>query len=322
MIDRHHLPVAVYYEHPEWFRPLFAELDRRSIQYVRIDAGCHGYDPTAADRNYALLVNRMSASAYLRGNVQGIFFTRDYLAHLERIGTRVINGCKAFSFEISKAAQLALLHSLGLATPRSRIVNCAIEAISAAEEIGFPIIIKPNIGGRGAGIIRLDSAPELARAAASGRIGFGIDSTALVQEFFQVRGGHITRVETLGGKFLYAIKIYPSGESFNLCPAEICRTEEEACGATTVALADGPETGLKVEAFTPPQEIIGAVEKIVAAAQIEVGSVEYLIDDRDGTVVYYDINALSNFVANAPQILGFDPHVRLVDYLERQTEGI
>ena len=41
MINRNHLPLAVYYEHPEWFRPLFAELDRRSIQYVRIDAGDH-----------------------------------------------------------------------------------------------------------------------------------------------------------------------------------------------------------------------------------------------------------------------------------------
>jgi hypothetical protein len=316
------LPLAIYYEHPEWFQPLFAELDRRSIHYVRVDAGCHGYDATAADRQYALLFNRMSASAYLRGNAQGIFFTRDYLAHLERIGTRVINGSKAFSFEISKAAQLTLLHSLGLATPRSRVVNCAIEVISAAEEIGFPVIIKPNIGGRGAGIIRLDSAPELARAAASGTIGFGIDSTALVQEFLPVRGGHITRVETLGGRLLYAIKVYPSSENFNLCPAEICRTEDEAAGANTASLADRPEIGLKVEAFTPPQEIIGAVEKIVGSAQIEAGSVEYLIDDRTGTVVYYDINALSNFVANAPEIVGFDPHVLLVDYLERQREGV
>src|SRR6266478_1664161 len=261
------LPLAVYYEHPEWFRPLFAELDRRSIQYLRIDAGCHVYDATATDRKYALFFNRMSASAYLRGNAQGIFFTRDYLAHLERIGTRVINGCKAFSFEISKAAQLALLHSLGLATPRSRIVNCAIQAVSAAQEIGFPVIIKPNIGGRGAGIIRLDSAPELAHAAAAGTIGFGIDGTVLVQEFLPVRDGNITRVEILGGKFLYAIKVYPSGENFNLCPAEIRKTEEEACGANTAALADGPETGLKVEAFTPPHEIIGVVEKIVSAAQ-------------------------------------------------------
>ena len=141
----------------------------------------------------------------------------------------------------------------------------------------------------------------------------------MVQEFLPVRDGNITRVEILGGKFLYAIKVYTSEENFNLCPAEICRTEE-ACGANRAGLADRPKTGLKVEAFTPPQEIIGAVEKIVAAAQIEVGSVEYLIDDRDGTVVYYDINALSNFVANAPQILGFDPHVRLVDYLEQEKE--
>ena len=222
------LPLAVYYEHPEWFRPLFAEMDRRSIQYLRIDAGCHVYDATAADRKYALFFNRMSASAYLRGNAQGIFFTRDYLAHLDRIGTRVINGCKAFSLEISKAAQLALLHSLGLATPRSRIVNCAIQAVPAAQEIGFPVIVKPNIGGRGAGIMRFDSAPALERAAAAGEIDFGIDNTALVQEFLPLRGGHITRVETLGGKFLYAIKVDTSGENFNLCPAEICRTEDGA----------------------------------------------------------------------------------------------
>ena len=315
------LPLAVYYEHPEWFRPLFAELDRRSIQYLRVDARCHVYDATATDRTYALFFNRMSASAYLRGNAQGIFFTRDYLAHLERIGMRVINGCKAFSLEISKASQLALLHSLGLATPRSRIVNCAIQAASAAQDIGFPVIIKPNIGGRGAGIIRFDSAPALERAASAGEIDFGIDSTALVQEFLPVRGGHITRVETLGGKFLYAIKVYSSGENFNLCPAEICRTADGASAANTIGLVDAPKAGLQVEGYTPPQEIIDAVEKIVRAAQIDVGSIEYIVDDRDGGIVYYDINALSNFIANAPQILGFDPHVRLVDYLEDEKEG-
>ena len=315
------LPLAVYYEHPEWFRALFAELDRRSIQYVRIDARCHGYDATVTDRKYALFFNRMSASAYLRSNAQGIFFTRDYLAHLERIGIRVINGCKAFSFEISKAAQLALLHSLGVATPRSRIVNCATQAASAAQQIGFPVIIKPNIGGRGAGVIRFDSAPALERAAVAGEIDFGIDSTALVQEFLPVRGGHITRVETLGGKFLYAIKVHTSGQNFNLCPAEICGTEDGAPAANTMGLVDAPKAGLKVEGYTPPQEIIDAVEKIVGAAQIDVGSIEYIVDDRDGSIVYYDINALSNFVANALQILGFDPHVRLVDYLEKEKEG-
>ena len=63
------------------------------------------------------------------------------------------------------------------------------------------------------------------------------------------------------------------------------------------------------------------MREIVRAAQIDVGSVEYLNDDRDGRAVFYDINALSNFVANAPQVVGFDPHARLVDYLEQEQEG-
>jgi hypothetical protein len=88
-----------------------------------------------------------------------------------------------------------------------------------------------------------------------------------------------------------------------------------------MGLVDAPKAGLKVEGYTPPQQIIDAVERIVGAAQIEVGSIEYIVDDRDGGIVYYDINALSNFVANAPQIIGFDPHVRLVDYLEKEKEG-
>jgi hypothetical protein len=53
--------------------------------------------------------------------------------------------------------------------------------------------------------------------------------------------------------------------------------------------------------------------------------VEYLIDDRDGQLYYYDVNALSNFVADAPRVIGFDPFARLVDWLERElaarTEG-
>ena len=30
-------PIAVYHEHPDWFRPLFAEMDRRGLPYVRLD---------------------------------------------------------------------------------------------------------------------------------------------------------------------------------------------------------------------------------------------------------------------------------------------
>lgn len=87
-------PVAIYFEHPDWFRPLFAELDRRSVPYLRLDARCHSYDLSNDADQFDLFFNRMSASAYLRGHGQSIFFTRDYLAHLERNGTRVVNGAR------------------------------------------------------------------------------------------------------------------------------------------------------------------------------------------------------------------------------------
>ena len=48
---------------------------------------------------------------------------------------------------------------------------------------------------------------------------------------------------------------------------------------------------------------------------MEIGSVEYLIDDRDGQPRFFDVNALSNFVADPVTVLGFDPHDDLVDWL-------
>ena len=140
------------------------------------------------------------------------------------------------------------------------------------------------------------------------------------RNFFQSGTGTLRASRSLVGNFYTRSKSTPRKRTLTSVRLRYAGPKTKLPARTGPASLIGPKTGLKVEAFTPPQEIIGAVEKIVAAAQIEVGSVEYLIDDRDGTVVYYDINALSNFVANAPQILGFDPHVRLVDYLEQEKE--
>jgi glutathione synthase/RimK-type ligase-like ATP-grasp enzyme len=319
------LPFAVYYEHPEWFRPLFAELERRGTPYVRVDAARHQFDPGAeGPEPYALVFNRMSASAYLRGHANAIFYTRQYLSHLERTGMRVINGSDAFAIETSKALQLSLFASLNLPFPRTRVVNDLSRVGEAASELSFPIVVKPNIGGRGAGILRFETHADLERALEAGLVELGIDDTALVQEYIHAAGGHIVRVETLGGKFLYALKVYTEGENFNLCPAEICDIERasERAGVSAVGemcLADAPKAGLKVEAYEPPVEIIRAVERIAASARLDLAGVEYLMDERDGGPRFYDINALSNFVADAPRLLGFDPHARLVDYLEEEV---
>ena len=135
-----------------------------------------------------------------------------------------------------------------------------------------------------------------------------------MQEYVPARGGHITRVETLGGKYLYAINVYTDGSSFNLCPADIC-LRADGTELQRTAGENSPRPALRVEGFTPPDAVIRDVERIMQAAQIDVGGLEYMTDDRDGGIVYYDINALSNFVADAPNVIGFEPVTRLADYL-------
>jgi len=319
-------PIAVYYEHPHWFKPLFAELERRGTPFVQVNAAQHHFDPAQlnGDGNYSLIFNRMSPSAYRRGHGQGIFYTQYYLAHLEQRGKRVVNGQKAFRYETSKALQLSLLESLGLPYPKSRVINSPADALQAAEGLRFPIVVKPNIGGSGAGVKKFLTREQLeesvnAEPGSPAAIDLGLDTTALVQEFIPARGGHIVRVEVVGCKFIYGIKVHLTGDTFDLCPADICRTTGGQDLQRAACPVDAPKSGLKVEGYTPSDEVIHGVERIMRAADIEVGGVEYIIDDRDGQLYYYDINALSNFVADGPRVVGFDPFVRLVDFLESEA---
>ena len=315
-------PIAIYYEHPDWFRPLFAELDRRGVPYVRLNAANHRFDATDGRPSYSLLFNRMSPSAYLRGHGNAIFYTLHYLAYLKRHGVRVINGYDAYVTETSKALQLSLLEHLGLPYPKAVVINHAAQALEATRGLQFPVVVKPNIGGSGAGVQRFDT-PERLEDAARGRGGaldLGIDQTGLVQEYIPAEQQRIVRVEVLGGRYLYAIRIYTPGDSFNLCPADVCQTVGGAQLVRAACPVDAPQNNLRVEGYTPPAEIADQVERIMRAAQIEVGGVEYMIDARDGRLYYYDINALSNFVADAPRVVGFDPFAALVDFLEREAE--
>src|SRR5262249_25711001 len=176
-------PIAIYHEHPDWFRPLFAELERRGVPYARLDAAHHRYEPGAARPPYALLFNRMSPSAWRRGVGHGIFYTAQYLDQLERHGVRVVNGSRAFLTEISKARQLALLDSLGLAFPRARVIHDPRQAPAAAGGLRFPVVVKPNIGGSGAGVRRFDTIQALQKAADDGTLDLGVDQTAPLPQF-------------------------------------------------------------------------------------------------------------------------------------------
>ena len=76
--------LLVLYEHPEWFRPLFAALDRRGIAYDAVRLEDHLFDPADRALPAPVVFNRLAMSAFLRSDEHAIFYTQALMAHYER----------------------------------------------------------------------------------------------------------------------------------------------------------------------------------------------------------------------------------------------
>jgi glutathione synthase/RimK-type ligase-like ATP-grasp enzyme len=300
--------LALLYEHPQWLRPLFAALDKQGISYRAVHADGHSFDPADPSPPAPLIFNRIAMSSFLREPDHPIFYTQALMAHWADAGARVINGPQVMAVDASKARQLSLIAGLGLGIPATRVVHRKADIAGAAETLTFPVVVKANIGGSGAGIIRYDNLQQLREMAAEGMVPDSIDHVWLIQEYVPARGGRITRLETMAGRFLYAIDV-DSGGGFDLCPADAC-------------LAAPGKEAITITRADPAPELIEAAERISRAAGLDIGGIEVMIDNRDGTPRYYDINGFSNFVANPLDVLGWDPHERLADWLESLIEKV
>jgi len=290
--------LALLYEHPAWFTPLFAALDRRGVDYVALRPDGH-YDPADRAPPAKVVFNRIAMSSFLRSDEHPIFHGIALLDHWRRAGARIVNGPEVLAIDSSKARQLSLIAGLGLAIPATRVVHRAADVEAAAATLAFPLVVKANIGGSGAGIVRYDSIDELRAAVADKTLPTSVDGVLLVQDYVPARNGTVTRIETLDRAYLYALDI-AGGGTFDLCPADACQV---------------PGAPIPMVSAEPAPELRAAAEAIAAAAGLDVGGVEVMIDDRDGVPRFYDINALSNFVAKPLDVLGWEPHDRLVDYL-------
>jgi hypothetical protein len=302
--------LIVLFEHPEWQKPLFSALDRRGVRYAALDLKKAAFDPDAVPQA-PLYFNQASPSAYVRGNTRAVPFAFSLMRSLELGGARVLNGSRAFALELSKSAQAALLQKLGIPHPRSLAFNDPETAI-AQWTGGWPALVKPEQGGSGARMFLLNSPEELLRLLRDQPSLWLPDNLLMLQEYFPVdpaRG--IVRMEFLGGKLLYAMRVISHG-AFNLCPSEACNPEGGGESHCEVPAAKPVE-------FHPYPEVPAAAvargEDIMAAGGLDVGGIEYL-EAADGRLIFYDINANSNLRAPIGQALGFDPFERVVDYLQ------
>jgi glutathione synthase/RimK-type ligase-like ATP-grasp enzyme len=303
--------LVVLFEHPEWQKPLFSALERRRVRYGTFDLKHGAFDPDRVP-NAPLYFNQASPSAYVRGNTRAVPLALSLMRSLELGGAKVLNGSRAFSLELSKSTQAALMQKLGIAHPRTLAFN-DVDAALAQWGDCWPALVKPEQGGSGARMYLLNGPGELVRLLRDQPDLWLPDNLLTLQEYFQVAPSQgIVRMEFLGGELLYAMRVISHG-SFNLCPSEVCNplTGDSHC--------EVPETkpALAVE-FHPypeaPASAVDAGKKLMAAGHLDVGGIEYL-EAPDGRLVFYDVNANSNLRAPIGQAFGFDPFERVVDFL-------
>src|SRR6058998_1183790 len=154
-------PIAILDEHPEWSSRLMAELGHRRLPFEKIDPSSHAWDPRDRSRRYSVVVNRTSPSSHRRGHDNVLFYAEPLLAYWQGLGVPVINPVAAWRFEKSKALQVQLFERLGVRYPRTVIANGAGPVRRASREIRFPALVKPNVGGSGALIERIETPAEL-----------------------------------------------------------------------------------------------------------------------------------------------------------------
>jgi len=317
-----HPDLIVIHEHPEWQKPLFAALERRGVSYEPFDVTRAAFDNVDPPRA-RLYFNQASPSAYLRGNTRAVPLALAYMRSLELKGARVLNGSTVFSLELSKSTQATLLHGLGIETPRSITFNDARALTGRGDAIAFPALLKPDQGGSGARIQVVDSLEQVQSLFDRDPSIWQPDNLFLLQELLPHDPEQgIIRLEFVGGELLYAMRVKTHGQ-FNLCPSPVCNPEDGE-GGGVCAVPESPAPLRPVEFFPyfdAPPEAIDTARRIVRAAGLDVGGIEYL-ETTDGRRVFYDINANSNLRPSVAAAFGFDPFERVVDYLTTQIREL
>ncbi len=277
--------VYVIHENYAWVEPLREAFATQSIPFEEwfIDGVTLDLDAEPPD---GVFYNRMSASSHTRGHRFAPEQTSVLLAWLEGHGRRVVNGSRALRLEVSKAAQYAALNAHGIKTPRTvAVAGCAVGNDAVRLFGAGPIMLKPNRGGKGAGVRRFDTAGELEAFVESNAFEPSLDGVTLLQEHVTSPGGYITRVEFIGGNYFYAVRVETEG-SFELCPADPC-----AAGGSADAGAREPRFTIL---DTVDANLLRDYRAFFAANDVQIGAAEF-ITDAAGRAYTYDVNTNTNY---------------------------
>ncbi len=295
MRQEHASPPRVYviHENNDWVVPLRKQFDARKIPFTEwfLDQGV--LDLRAAPPP-GVFYNRMSASSHTRDHRYAPELTGATLAWLKRHGRTVVNGERALALEVSKVAQYEVLDKFGVETPQTLAVVGQQNIAKAARRLGFPLILKHNRAGKGLGVRLFLSAAALDEHLAGGEFAESVDGITLVQRYIKAPQPFITRVEFVGGKFLYAVRVDTS-QGFELCPADACNIESPALAGVCPAVAPGDKFQI-LRRFEHP--LLARWQDFLAANDIGIAGVEFIVDEN-GRAYTYDVNTNTNYNPDA-----------------------
>lgn len=285
--------IVVLHENEEWLVPLREAFKERGVVAKEwfLDSGIVPYTETPED---AVYYNRMSASSHTRGHRFAPELTKSVLTWLESKNRTVVNGSQVLALEICKLSQYAALERAGLKVPKTHAVVGKQHLVEAAQRFAqWPLIVKPNRGGKGLGVQRIDSIEQLQQYVQRDDLEEPLDGTWLLQEYIQPKQPFITRAEFVGQKFVYAVQVNTE-DGFELCPADNCSIEAAFCPT------DQQSHKFTITKRFNDHEIIVALENFLRSNDIDVAGIEFIEDER-GDLFVYDVNTNTNYNQPAEQ---------------------
>jgi hypothetical protein len=300
--------VHVLHENPDWFTPIGAALDAAAVPYEQwlIGDGMLDLDELPPE---GVFWSRLSASSHTRDHPYAKDHARGVLGWLEAHQRRVVNGRRALELEVSKVAQLTALRAAGFDVPRTLAVAGTADLAAAARKLPVPFISKHNQGGKGLGVRLFATHDEFSAYTESPDYQAPVDGITLLQEYLPAAQPFITRVEIVGGAYVYAITADTARGGFELCPADACAVDAPAGPDTEQPDAAPPGANSPIgpadagppslfalrEGFDHP--IIDRYLSFARQHGVEIAGFEF-IETPDGRMVTYDVNTTTNYNAD------------------------
>ena len=311
------LKIYVIHENSAWVEPLQAAFQELKLPYEEwfLDEGKLDLSVPPPE---GVFYNRMSASSHTRDHRFAPEYTAAVLSWLEAHGRRVVNNGRALQLEVSKVAQYAALQNYGVKTPRTIAAVGKQHIIEAARQMTGSFITKHNRAGKGLGVKLFHNFDALQKYVNSVQFEPSVDGITLIQQYIRAPQPFITRVEFVGGKFLYAVRVDTS-LGFELCPADVCQIGDAFCPVGETAPEAAAPRFQIIEGFDHP--IIQRYQRFIAENGIGIAGIEFIVDAA-GEIYTYDVNTNTNYNSDAEAAAGLYGMRAIARYLGQELHAL